>query len=784
MIQTEKTPILEEDIWCTNPGSGDLIEPDDTKKGIGWNYGEIPKHSTFNWSGNLVTEYLGHTNLCGIPEWDANTSYPKNAYVLGWADSGHSDKYIFISVESNSNEEPYSSSKWRQYSNTLESLLDVNFQNKSPNNLIIFNDNSDLIENPSYSDEPIIQEWVNILQSNYLSLNDLNNVYVPVQFPQDGSFLTSIYMIQDGTNTSLTWTPALYANILPFLELSNFGDVNLSNPLEYGRVLGWEDTFWKDLDFSQSGIYVEVSWDDVFYKPTAFNPPESSEYTFGGIRYKFNNIDQVSIYTTNLPKPNRPRNLTVTDNLSDKITLTWEEPTNNGNTVDGYKIYRDGIFIQDVDSSTLTFDDVGLNLFTVYTYYIKAYHVFDNIEYLSESSSYKNGMMATLPNPPINFSASDGISSESIVCSWDSSTGAISYNVKINDNGTWKIIGYKVLSPFVYRTIPDSEFEFKVTAVNSVGESIDSNIDVGSTSARAGEIFFKPENGNYSYTFKVPNKVTKIEIYMSGAGGSGAIGEADDYHSGGGYAGEYKNIIIDVVPNENWDINLGAGGKASDYLIPKDGVEGGVTTITKATDPTIQYVCRGGQGGKVRYAGYKGQGAYLDSPLYSDTYNLETRFYDGMHSQRPGLISCYGGQASNFGHGGSRSGQLTGYGAGGSAISKHIENTTTGEIYHEVYDSQGFNVGGDGVILIRWIDASQEDDPDSITSPSLTTDGKSLYNMSSYIEFNPHVIAYPKDYENDIYDIENYENIENTTERFDVNEISLIRKKIKEKRDK
>ena len=134
-----------------------------------------------------------------------------------------------------------------------------------------------------------------------------------------------------------------------------------------------------------------------------------------------------------------------------------------------------------------------------------------------------------------------------------------------------------------------------------------------------------------------------------------------------------------------FSITVGEGGKHSDYTVVGDGQDG-QDTIVNITTEGISILAKGGRGGSNSSGTYQGNGNQKISDCYSRTY------YDGIHSERPGQISCYGGQASNFGNGGSRSGQITGYGAGGSAISKH----------QQPYDRPSFCEGGNGLVIVRW----------------------------------------------------------------------------------
>jgi uncharacterized protein (TIGR02145 family) len=80
----------------------------------------------------------------------------------------------------------------------------------------------------------------------------------------------------------------------------------------------------------------------------------------------------------------------------ESISLIWQTPSMGSPT--GYKIYRNGLLIQNVGSSTLNYMDEGLDNFTYYTYHVTAL-------YGAEESMASNSA-TTFPNP--GFSSGDG----------------------------------------------------------------------------------------------------------------------------------------------------------------------------------------------------------------------------------------------------------------------------------------------------------------------------------------------------------------------------------------
>jgi uncharacterized protein (TIGR02145 family) len=80
----------------------------------------------------------------------------------------------------------------------------------------------------------------------------------------------------------------------------------------------------------------------------------------------------------------------------ESISLIWQAPSMGSPT--GYKIYRDGLLIQNVGSSTLSYVDEGLDNFTYYTYHVTALY--------GAEESMASISATTFPNP--GFSGGDG----------------------------------------------------------------------------------------------------------------------------------------------------------------------------------------------------------------------------------------------------------------------------------------------------------------------------------------------------------------------------------------
>jgi hypothetical protein len=110
-------------------------------------------------------------------------------------------------------------------------------------------------------------------------------------------------------------------------------------------------------------------------------------FTAGTFETTLNSGMAVSCYATGVTVPDAPTSVSATNNLSDKITITWTAGT--GET-DGHKVYRDGSVLNGdtaIVHGTNTFDDTTAVAGTAYAYTVKAI----NPAGLSAASTADNG---------------------------------------------------------------------------------------------------------------------------------------------------------------------------------------------------------------------------------------------------------------------------------------------------------------------------------------------------------------------------------------------------------
>ena len=91
----------------------------------------------------------------------------------------------------------------------------------------------------------------------------------------------------------------------------------------------------------------------------------------------------ITVIDVDIISPSTPTSLQATVVSTSQIDLSWNASTDNVE-VTGYRIYRDGIQVADVSSTT--YQDTGLSTFTTYVYTVSAYDAASNESELSTAS--------------------------------------------------------------------------------------------------------------------------------------------------------------------------------------------------------------------------------------------------------------------------------------------------------------------------------------------------------------------------------------------------------------
>ncbi len=175
-----------------------------------------------------------------------------------------------------------------------------------------------------------------------------------------------------------------------------------------------------------------------------------------------------------------PANLSATSKSSSKIALAWDEVMGK----DGYIIYRapssNGVYDSVGVATTKSYEDsTGLAPNTVYYYMVKAYSGAGKSEYSNMASD------TTIVAAPTNF-ADSVASAKQIDLSWSTVQGATTYKVyQSSSSGDIETKGIKDTFHNIQGLTPNTEYVYKVTAINTNGESEASSVLTATTRLNA-----------------------------------------------------------------------------------------------------------------------------------------------------------------------------------------------------------------------------------------------------------------------------------------------------------
>lgn len=226
-----------------------------------------------------------------------------------------------------------------------------------------------------------------------------------------------------------------------------------------------------------------------------------------------------------------PPDAPVTYVVGNQVYIEWEEPIRNGVPITGYRIYinqNDGVYTQESTSCDGHSSDVIANTICqvpLDTLIVAPYNKILNEEIWVkiiaenfygdslESQPGNNGLIKLIPDAPINiFNDAAVTDATNIKFTWTEgpSNGGmlvLDYDVYYDQGtGNWVSLAENVLETYYTTTVPltpDVIYSFKVTARNSVGDSLMSE----SISIRAARVPDAPIN-----LVNVPGQTTAFQI--------------------------------------------------------------------------------------------------------------------------------------------------------------------------------------------------------------------------------------------------------------------------------
>jgi chitodextrinase len=171
--------------------------------------------------------------------------------------------------------------------------------------------------------------------------------------------------------------------------------------------------------------------------------------------------------------PTTPENLIVEAISPAKIHVDWEASTDN-DRVRGYKIYRDGLYINSICCTQTSFSDSGLNPDTKYCYTVSAYDDSQNESPQSQSSCATTPLDLTPPTSPTGLIVR-AVSSDQIDLKWTASTDDVKVSgYKIFRNGS--LIQNITKTRFSDTGLnPETRYCYTVSAYDTAGNESDSS---------------------------------------------------------------------------------------------------------------------------------------------------------------------------------------------------------------------------------------------------------------------------------------------------------------------
>jgi fibronectin type 3 domain-containing protein/peptidoglycan/xylan/chitin deacetylase (PgdA/CDA1 family) len=218
------------------------------------------------------------------------------------------------------------------------------------------------------------------------------------------------------------------------------------------------------------------------YTPAAAYSGAKICFRIGGDTNDFY-IDNVTVAPT---APNAPVGLTAAANGASSITLNWTASTD----ATGYNVYRattsggSYVKVNNAPTSATSYTDTGLSEGTTYYYKLTAVNSAGESAQSANASAATATAVPTVPNAPVGLTAAvNGTSS--ITLNWTASTDATGYNLyrAATSDGSYVKVNNAPASAISYTDtglLGGTTYYYKLTAVNSVGESAQSD----STSAK------------------------------------------------------------------------------------------------------------------------------------------------------------------------------------------------------------------------------------------------------------------------------------------------------------
>ena len=229
---------------------------------------------------------------------------------------------------------------------------------------------------------------------------------------------------------------------------------------------------------SASGTYTQVgSTSSTSYTDNSLTPGTTYYYTVSAYNAAGESSQSSYTYAMTILPP--PSNVSATATSRGGINVSWSSVSG----VTGYRVYRStsayGTYTQVETTSSASYTDNYLSPGTTYYYKVSAY----NSSGESELSYSSNGA-TTVPAAPSNVYATLQPSSNSILVSWPSVTGAAGYRVyrATSAYGTYTQLGTSSSTSYTDNSLLlGTTYYYTVSAYNDAGESSQSSYNYVAT---------------------------------------------------------------------------------------------------------------------------------------------------------------------------------------------------------------------------------------------------------------------------------------------------------------
>ena len=232
-------------------------------------------------------------------------------------------------------------------------------------------------------------------------------------------------------------------------------------------------------------------------------------------------------FVSDTQAPSAPANLALSGSTTNSATLSWDAASDDIG-VTGYRVYRDGVKVAEVDGLTLTATDTGLSDSTTYHYAVRA---IDAVGHESVNSNVITMATAdgTKPTAPTNVSAKAVAGQNQVAVTWNAATdntGVTGYKVYRSDL-TQPFTPSGTGTSFTDTSVSSgTAYTYKVTALDAAGNESDPSAPATVTSSDT------TPPGAPTGVSAAATSDTSARITWNAASDASGIGGYDVYRSG------------------------------------------------------------------------------------------------------------------------------------------------------------------------------------------------------------------------------------------------------------